>query len=302
MLTKGELRDMLKDEQSVRLVTNQLMCLGRDVRTSPMYWSYEGKKLDAGVKHLSWCPPWVDRPADNEDSDLEEVDEKLGEGNRGGESVRPSHDTSQGQEGRSHGEEKSPRRQRLGSKYIGENELVSDHVGLGRTASMWWTQNCKYNAAHDVHRLNVDGMHAFEALDTGVDSYRGVRQAFARDCPDLVAYQIVLRTELIMRIVMPSVIKHSKRWPYKCMARFETGTLGGNLHAHGFSCGDKPPRMPRRVKAQQVEDGDETSEGGSENDDMPEDGGNGSTTCHGEDKSGLVGLRASSDADQVASD
>jgi hypothetical protein len=58
VLTKGDLRNMLKDEQSVRLVTNQLMCLGRDVRTSPMYWSYEGKKLDAAVKHLSWCPPW----------------------------------------------------------------------------------------------------------------------------------------------------------------------------------------------------------------------------------------------------
>jgi hypothetical protein len=74
VLTKGELRNMLKDEQSVRLVTNQLMCLGRDVRTSPMYWSYEGKKLDAAVKHLSWCPPWVEKPADSEDSDLEEPD------------------------------------------------------------------------------------------------------------------------------------------------------------------------------------------------------------------------------------
>ncbi len=31
VLTKGELRDMLKDEQSMRLVINQLMCLGRDV-------------------------------------------------------------------------------------------------------------------------------------------------------------------------------------------------------------------------------------------------------------------------------
>ena len=24
-----------------------------------MQWSYEGKKLDAGVKHISWHPPWV---------------------------------------------------------------------------------------------------------------------------------------------------------------------------------------------------------------------------------------------------
>ena len=66
---------------------------------------------------------------------------------------------------------------------------------------MWWTQNCKYNAVHDVHRLNIDGKHALEALDTGVESYVKVRQQFARDCPDLIAYQIVLRTELNMRIV-----------------------------------------------------------------------------------------------------
>ena len=121
---------------------------------------------------------------------------------------------------------------------------------------MWWTQNCKYNAVHDVHRLNVEGDHALDALDTGVESYVGVRQKFARDCPDLVAYQIVLRTELNMRIVMPSVINHTQKWPYLTMTRFETGP-GGNLHAHGFSCGKKPPKMPRRVRAKQVVDGDE---------------------------------------------
>ena len=81
-----------------------------------------------------------------------------------------------------------------------------------------------------MHRLNVNGKHALEALDTGVDSYVGVRQTFARDCPDLVAYQIVLRTELNMRMVMPSVIKHSQKWPYRSMMRFEIGA-GGN-----FSC------------------------------------------------------------------
>ena len=104
VLTKGELRTMLKDEQSVRLVTNQLMCLGRDVRTSPMYWSYEGKKLDAAVKHLSWCPPWVDRPVDNEDSDVEEVADSGAAENvsREGDVARGSsgdvsHETAQGQ-------------------------------------------------------------------------------------------------------------------------------------------------------------------------------------------------------------
>jgi len=76
------------------------------------------------------------------------------------------------------------------------------------------------------------------------------------------------------------------------MARFETGTLGGNLHAHGFSCGEKPPRMPRRIKAQQVEDGDETSELGSENDDSSDDGEKMSTVCHEEEKGVLSGTEA----------
>ena len=77
-------------------------------------------------------------------------------------------------------------------------------------------------------------------------SYVGVRQKFARDCPDLVAYQIVLQTELNISIVMPSVLKRTQKWPLLSMARFETGS-GGNFHAHGFSCG----------KAKQVVDGDE---------------------------------------------
>ena len=112
-----------------------------------------------------------------------------------------------------------------------------------------------------ILELNVDRAAALQMVQTWQKlsrqtSYVGVRQKFARDCPDLVAYQIVLRTELNMRIVMPSVIKHTQKWPYLSMTRFETGS-GGNLHAHGFSCGKKPPRMPRRVKAKQTVDGDE---------------------------------------------
>ena len=294
VLTKGDLRTMLKDDQSVRLITNQLMCLGRDVRTSPMYWSYEGKKLDAAVKHLSWCPPWVDKPVDDEDSDLEasesdkdvvqsSVTEDVSSGCHAGgtaEGVSLCGDGLPVNGGPTSPRQRAPKKRlvskhipsprkfvptsptqrvpkkRLGFKYIGSNRLCEDTVGLGRTATMWWTQNCKYNAVHDVHRLNIDGKNALEALDTGVESYVGVRQKFARDCPDLVAYQIVLRTELNMRIVMPSVIKHNLKWPYLSMTRFETGP-GGNLHAHGFSAGKKPPKMPRRVKAKQVVDGDE---------------------------------------------
>ena len=45
------------------------MNVGRDVRSTPMQWAYEGKKLDATVKHMSWRPPWVE-PGD-EGSDEE---------------------------------------------------------------------------------------------------------------------------------------------------------------------------------------------------------------------------------------
>ena len=235
-LTKGGLRDMLKDEQSCRLVTNQLMCLGRDVRTTPMYWNHEGKKLDAAVKHLSWCPPWVDKPVDDADSDLEVI-------------PRDDHNCS--------GHSANPRR--LGTKYLNNNSSLDDKLGLGRAPSMWFTLNTKYNSANDIHRLNVYNQDAASALDTGVDGYRTIRQQFARDCPDLVAQQIVLRTELNMQIVMPSVIRHSHKWPFLSMIRFEVGS-SGSLHAHGLAVGTKSPKMPRRVKAKKVVEGDETSD------------------------------------------
>ena len=69
MLTKARLREMLNDEDQARVLVNQLMNVGRDVRSTPMQWAYEGKKLDATVKHMSWRPPWVE-PGD-EGSDEE---------------------------------------------------------------------------------------------------------------------------------------------------------------------------------------------------------------------------------------
>ena len=153
--TKGGLRNMLKDEQGVRLVTNQLMCLGRDVRTSPMYWSYESKKLDAAVKHLSWCPPWarwLDLPnvvdsedsdrVDSEDCDLEVLPPTVAMGGfpgcRAAGALGAGLYSEQGSAVKGglalDGLRASP--QSLGAKYLGAN---------GRTATMWWTQNCKYN-------------------------------------------------------------------------------------------------------------------------------------------------------------
>jgi hypothetical protein len=302
-----------------------------------MYWSYESKKLDAAVKHMSWCPPWVG-PDHSEDEKEQgrnvkekSVDVKIEEGENP--DRRAKHGGSAGVadveqefvsildvEGRGEAgqalqasalvkQESSvgceKKKVNEGQKYLGEHKdlkIVPDAVGLGRAATMWWTQNCKYNAVQDVHRLNVEADNALEALDVGVDSYRGVRQAFARDCPDLVTQQIVLRTELNMQVVMPSVIKHSKRWPFKSMARFETGTLGGNLHAHGFSYGGKPPNMPRRVKAQAVEDGDETSDLGSENDDMNDGGGEGAGSGAARAEDAAVSLVVNAETSHANSD
>merc|ERR1711965_960705 len=87
------------------------MTVGKDVRASPMQWSYEGKKLDCAVRHLSWRPPWVAGLA---------------------------------------GEEAPG-----GAEFLMGNTTVKDSVGLGRSPALWWTLNCRYNAAYDIHRLNV---------------------------------------------------------------------------------------------------------------------------------------------------
>ena len=64
-----------------------LQNVGRDVRSTPMQWSYEGKKLDCAVKYLSWRPPWLEaREGDKEDpaiaylGDNRTVPDRLGHG------------------------------------------------------------------------------------------------------------------------------------------------------------------------------------------------------------------------------
>ena len=84
-----------------------------------------------------------------------------------------------------------------------------------------------------------------ESLD--LEEGRGDRRerfTFTKECPDLVAYMIAVRTELLMRVVMPAVVPHSAEAPYMAMARFETGP-GGNPHWHGFGMGCPGPRVGR---------------------------------------------------------
>ena len=56
VLTKGQLRNLMSDESTARSLVGQLGTCGRDVPSTPMHWSFEGKKLDAAVKLLSWYP------------------------------------------------------------------------------------------------------------------------------------------------------------------------------------------------------------------------------------------------------
>ena len=104
--------------------------------------------------------------------------------------------------------------------------------------------NCKYNSAYDVQRLNVDSKLGDQSVDEGVAGDKQERFEFVRDSPDLVAQMLAIRTELLMRMVMPEVVKHSDEEPYMSMARFETGKTG-NPHYHGFSVGRRGPIMKR---------------------------------------------------------
>ena len=120
---------------------------------------------------------------------------------------------------------------------------------------MWWTMNCHYNAVYDVQRMNVSSKLGDAAVDARYDGDKQERFAFVRDNPDLVAQMIALRTELLMRMVMPAIVPHSAEAPFMAMARFETGP-GGNPHHHGFSVGTPGPRV-QRVKADVEGEGDE---------------------------------------------
>ena len=65
--TKGQLQRMIEDEEQVRGIIHQLMTVGRDVRSTPMSWSYEGKKLKSAVAHLAWRPPWLFQAGEESD-------------------------------------------------------------------------------------------------------------------------------------------------------------------------------------------------------------------------------------------
>ena len=70
VLTKAKLREMLSNEDAARALVGSISAIGRDVRSTPMHWAFEGKKLTAAVQFLSWRPPWV-KKRDGADDDVE---------------------------------------------------------------------------------------------------------------------------------------------------------------------------------------------------------------------------------------
>ena len=145
LMTRSGLLRMIEEEDKMREVARQLMTVGRDVRSTPMQWANEGKKLDTIVKYMSWCPPWVR----GEDAGAIEYD------------------------------------------LLGENLVVYDMVGRGRTPAFWWTLNCGWrscNNVYDIHRLNVAAAFGEEAVTNTRDVHRAIRKAFVRDRRDIVAY------------------------------------------------------------------------------------------------------------------
>ena len=104
-VTKAQLREMLEDEQQSKMLGYLLMSIGKDVRSTPMAWSYEGKKLDAAVKHMSWRPLWM------QPTDTQRRPEDLCEN--------------------------------LRAPLLGDNKIIGDDLGLNRRGAIWWTLNGK---------------------------------------------------------------------------------------------------------------------------------------------------------------
>ena len=212
--TKAQLQEMIQDEEQVRILVHQLMTVGKDVRSTPMSWAYEGKKLNCAVKHLAWRPPWLRAAADDGDRALVDV-------------------------------------------LLGENQVRQDRLGRGRIPMHWFTQNCAYNSAYEIHRLNVRAKCGDKMLTDCKDQFKQERYNFIQDRPNLAAYMIALRAETNMRIVMPSVVPHTEDAPYLSMQRFECGE-GGNPHHHGFNVGHGNPRLgimlPEQPQEESAED------------------------------------------------
>ncbi len=86
VLTKARLQEMLSQEDTARALVGSISRMGRDVRSTPMQWSVEGRKLSAAVQFLSWRPPWV-KPSTGADDvaepfieDSQRVEDHLGLG------------------------------------------------------------------------------------------------------------------------------------------------------------------------------------------------------------------------------
>ena len=174
--------------------------------------------------------------------------------------------------------------------FVKPEHMVEDTVGLNRIPVSWFTLNCKYNTAYDIHRLNVGSQFARAAVESVRDEHQQVRFDFVRDAPDIATFMVALRTELHMRIVMPAIVPHTEQHRFLAMARFEVGE--SHPHYHGFTMGSGNPRL-QRVRADVGDGGKGDEASGSDmgevdgSNDMPEDD---RETCAGDrDREGATG-------------
>ena len=77
------------------------------------------------------------------------------------------------------------------------------------------------NRARELERLAAREEAAKTAVGSFHDTERNVRFDFTRDATDISASMLALRTELHMKVVMPSIVGHSEDAPYMAVGRYE---------------------------------------------------------------------------------
>ena len=117
-------------------------------------------------------------------------------------------------------------------------QISHDTHGYGRIPAFWFTLNCPYNYLYEIHRFQDNA----DSLRPGDVESRRMRYQWCVDNPDIVTFLHALRTELLVRLVMPALVPHSAAKPFQYWVRFEEG-FGGNPHAHGLVYVDGNPSL-----------------------------------------------------------
>ena len=121
--------------------------------------------------------------------------------------------------------------------------ICADTYGYGRSPAYWFTLNCPYNYLHEIHRFQ-DDEKCLEPLDR---VSKDMRFRWSLDNPDLVCQLHAMRVELITRMVIPTVVQPTPKFPFQYWTRFENG-YSGNPHAHAIGYAPFNPSFDNVVK------------------------------------------------------